>query len=260
MGAVVVLEWTFSPADYFEVPIEIVRDGYTVTIEQGEVEAKLDPAAYECNPSLRQTLHEELNNRFLGVQLLTHRAYKLSGSSVTRVDPDGRKHVSVEMEPGRVKVTAHPMDFQIKDRDGNITEDSKQDRIEKKKTLADLVSAHCSDDEILASLLRSHDAAVHDPGSEFVHLYEIREALSRKFGGDKETRSVPGISSSDWKRLGQLCNDEPLRQGRHRGKTGSTLRDATQTELAEARDIARRMIEMYLLHLDAFVRGTGDDR
>ena len=40
MGAVVVLEWGFSPPDYFEVPIEISRDDYTLTIAHGESRGK----------------------------------------------------------------------------------------------------------------------------------------------------------------------------------------------------------------------------
>ena len=254
MSAVVVFEWNFSPPDYFEVPIEIVRDDYTLTIANGKAEARLDSAAYEADPLIRQTLHEGLNDRFLGVQLLTHRAYELSRSTMTRVHPDGRKDFFLEAEPARIVITGHPVDFQVRDKDGNIIADSKRDRIEKKRSLADLVSTYRASDETLASLLRSHDAAVRDPNNELVHLYEIRDALSVKFGGDSEARSTLGISSGDWSRFGLFCNNEPLRQGRHRGKTGAALRDATEPELVEARRIARGMTEAYLLHLEALAR------
>src|SRR5262245_18698593 len=129
MSAVVVFEWSFSPPDYFEVPIEIVRDDYRLTIVAGKAEARLDSAVYEANPSIRQALHEGLNDRFLGVQLLTHRAYELSRSTMTRGHPDGRKDVFLEVEPARVVLTGHPIDVQIRDKDGNIIADSKRDRI-----------------------------------------------------------------------------------------------------------------------------------
>ena len=256
MSAVVVFEWSFTPTDYFEVPIEIVRDDYTLTIAQEQAEARLDSAAYQANPSIRRTLHDGLNDRFLGVQLLTHRAYELSRSTMTRVHPDGRKDFFLEVEPARIVIAGHPVDFQVRDKDGNITADSKRDRIEKKGSLADLVSTYRASDETLASLLRSHDAAVRDPNNELVHLYEIRDALSFKFGGDKGARSALGISSTDWSRFGLLCNNEPLRQGRHRGKIGAALRDAAESELAEARRIARAMTEAYLLHLEALSRSS----
>jgi len=257
MSAVVVLEWKFSPPDYFEAPIEISRDDYILTIADGKAEARIDSAVYAANPSIRAALHDALNGRFLGVQLLTHKSYELSTSTMTRVHPDGRKDVFLEAEPGHIVLTGHPVDFQIRDKDGSIIADSRRDRIEKKKSLADLVSTYRTTDEVLASLLRSYDAAVRDPNNELVHLYEIREALSVKFGGKKAMRSALDTSSSDWSRFGQLCNTEPLRQGRHRGKSGGALRDATEAELSEARGIARAMIEDYLRYLDASSRAGG---
>ena len=163
-----------------------MRDDYTLTITNGKAEARLDSAAYETDPSIRQSLHEGLNDRFLGVQLLIHRAYELSRSTMTRVHPDGRKEFFLEVEPATIVITGHPVDLQVCDKDGNIIADSKRDRIEKKRSLADLVSTYRTNDETLASLLRSHDAAVRDPNNELVHLYEIRDALSVKFGGNKK--------------------------------------------------------------------------
>ena len=250
MSAVIVFEWSVTPPDYFEVPIEIVCDDYTLTIAHGKAEARLDSASYEANPSIRQTLHDGLNDRFLGVQLLSHRAYELSRSTMTRVHSDGRKDVFLEVEPARIVITGHPVDFQIRDKDGNIVADLKRDRIEKKRSLADLVSTYRASDDTLASMLRSHDAAVRDSNNELVHLYEIRDALFVKLGGDKNARSALGISFAGWSRFGRLCNNEPLRQGRHRGKTGAALRDAAESELVEARRIARVMTEAYLLHLE----------
>ncbi len=251
MNAVVVLEWKFSPPDYFEEALEISRQDYTMTIADGKVQAKIDSAIYEANPSMRRALHDALNDRFLGVQLLTHHAYELSSSTMTRVHPDGHRDIFMEAEPGRFVISGKAVDFQVIDKDGNVISDSKHDRIEKKKSLAELVTTHRATDGLLASLLRSYDAAVRDPNNELVHLYEVREALSVKFGGENGARSALGITSSQWSRLGQLCNNEPLRQGRHRGKTGGALRDATEGELAEARGIVRAMIEAYLQHVDA---------
>lgn len=251
MNTVVVLEWTFSPRDYFEEVIEISRQDYTMTIADGKVQAKIDSTFYEVNPSLRRTLHDALNDRFLGVQLLTHRAYELSNSTMTRVHPDGRRDIFIEAEPFSIVISGGTVDFTVTDPDGNVITDSKRDRIEKKKSIAELVTTHRAIDGILASLLRSYDAAVRDPNNELVHLYEVREALSVKFGGESGAHSALGITSPQWSRLGQLCNNEPLRQGRHRGKTGGALRDATEGELTEARSIARAMIEAYLQHLES---------
>lgn len=251
MSAVVVLEWKFSPPNYFEETIEISRHDYTMTISDGAVQAKIDSAIYEANPSMRQELHDSLNDRYLGVQLLTHRAYDLSKSTMTRVHPDGRRDIFIAPEPGRIVLSGGTVDIRITDKDGNVISDSKRDRIEKKKSLAELVTTYSATDSLLASLLRSYDTAVRDVSNELVHLYEIRDALSVRFGDEITTRAVLGISSFQWSRMGLLCNKEPLRQGRHRGKTGGALRDASEGELTEARSIARAMIESYLHYLEA---------
>ena len=90
-----------------------------------------------------------------------------------------------------------------------------------------------------------------DPNNELLYPYEIRDALYRKFGGERAMISaLKTTTHTEWSRFGNLCNEEPLRQGRHRGKKYSELRDATDDELSEARGIARAMIEGYLQYLD----------
>lgn len=97
-------------------------------------------------------------------------------------------------------------------------------------------------------------ASVKDPDNELVHLYEIGDALAKKFGD--AVRAKLGITRAQWSRFGRLANNEPLRQGRHRGKNAGNLRDATEGELQEARGIARTMIEAYLQFLENCVTTT----
>lgn len=251
----VILDWQFSPPDYFEESISILRNDYTMVIEDGKVEATITATNFDANAYMRDTLHDALNDRFLGVQLLSHRPYELSKPRVIKVHPDGHKDFIFEPEGGQITLTGGTPDFRVTDKDGNIISDSKRDRIEKKKSLAELVSAYRSSDSVLRALLSSQGTAVRDPDNELVHLYEIREGLSKRFGGEAAAKSELGIASSAWSRFGQLCNDEALRQGRHRGKSVGGLRDATDAELMEARGIAGRMIESYLQYLER-LKGT----
>jgi hypothetical protein len=252
MSAVVLLEWKFSPPDYFESQIEIEQDDHIMTIADGKVEAKIDSAIYEANPLMRDALHKALNSRFLGVLLYSHKPYKLESPNMTRLHDDGRKDYFLMVEPGRIKLTGGRADFQYTNKDGIVVVDTKRDRIEEKKAIADLVSKHVSEDLVLA-LLRSYEDSVRDPNNELTYLYEIRDALYHRFGKDKkEVRDKLGISLDKFNDLGKLCNDEPLRQGRHRGKKYAydSLRDATEAELSEARETAKAMIEGYLRYLD----------
>jgi hypothetical protein len=179
----------------------------------------------------------------------------LSKPTIVRVRPDGGKDIFVELDPAVLRLSAGLVDIRVTDQNGNIVSDSRKDRIDRKRSLADLVSTYHSD-LLLGALLTSHRNSVLDPDNELVHLYEIRDALSTRFGGERDTRAALAVSDSDWSRLGQLCNNEPLRQGRHRGKSGAALRDATHSELEEARAIARSLIEEYLRRVVAVSAGN----
>jgi hypothetical protein len=250
MTKTVILEWNFSPSNCFEEPIEISRENYVMVIEDGKATATIDYTTFNNNPSLRQELHDSLNNRLLGVQLFSHVPYELSHSKKIHIDADGYKHIFIELSSGTYAITGGNVDFRHTDKDGNIISDSKRDRVKKKKGLAELIAIHMPSDPLVAALLSSYQTAVTDPNNELVHLYEIREGISAKFGGENSARKILNISYSQWSRLGQLCNNEPLKQGRHRGKTIGGFRDASESELMEAREISRAMIQSYLQYLE----------
>lgn len=139
-AVIVILDWHFSPPDFFEETITISRNDYTMVIENGKVEARTTAAAYDANVSMRNELHEALNDRFLGVQLLSHMPYELSKPRGTKLHPDGRKDFFIELEGAQLKLTGGTVDFQVTDKHGNVVSDSRKDRIEKKKSLAELVA------------------------------------------------------------------------------------------------------------------------
>ena len=195
MSIQITLEWSFSPPDYFEEPINISRLDYNMSIADGKVVAELNSAIYDANPLLRKELHDALIGRFLGVQLLTHRAYKLASPTMAHIHPDGRRDISIELESQCLTSSMGSLDIQLTDKDGNIVSDSKKDRIEKKMNPAELVATHHAD-IVLTALLKSHEAAVHDPNNELVHLYEIREALSQRFCGESAARAVLNVPAS----------------------------------------------------------------
>ena len=75
-----ILKWTYTPPDFFEESIHIIQDRCDMTVENGNVEARIQVMFFEENPEMRSILHESLNDWSLGVQLFTHGPYKLSNS------------------------------------------------------------------------------------------------------------------------------------------------------------------------------------
>lgn len=245
MGETVVLVWQFSPPDAFEEPTSLVAAGQTINIADGKAEARIDAIAYDSSASLRQQLHAALNARLNAIEILSHCECHLEKSVMTRVDASGRKHYFLEAEPGIYKLTGSPVDFVVTDAQGNIVNDTKRERVRKKRLFGEQIEGRLSD-PVVASMVQSYRRAVRDPDNELVYLYEIKDTLSEHFGGENEARSRLGLSARAWSHFKKLCNVEPLLQGRHRGQKIGTLRDATDEELKEARNFAREMIRAYL--------------
>jgi hypothetical protein len=246
----VVLEWRFYPPDCFEEQINLERNDYKLVIGSGKAEARIRAELYEKKPTMMEDLNHALNNRFLGVQLLTHKPYELSNPLLYRIYPDGRKDYFIFAEPGVFSISGGTFDFAHIDKNGNVIRDTKAERIRKKQRLADLAEKYGSSDVTAQSLLKSYNMAITDPNNELVHLYEILDALAEKFGGKDAACKALNLSLRKWRRLGNLANKEPLKQGRHRGKSLGLIRDAMETELAEARNIALCFIEAYLEYLE----------
>ncbi len=90
--------------------------------------------------------------------------------------------------------------------------------------------------------------SIKDPMNELIYLYEVCDALKSHFGGRMEAQEVLNISEQNWDRLHVLANNLPLAQGRHRGNHNN-LREATEEEIYEAREITLQMVESYLRHV-----------
>jgi hypothetical protein len=245
MDETVVLVWQFSPADAFEEPTSLVAAGQTINIADGKAEARIAATAYNSSASLRQQLHAALNARLNAIEILSHRECNLEKSVMTRVDAAGRKHYFLEAEPATYRLTGSPVDFVVTDAQGNTVNDTKRARVLEKQLFGEQIEGRLSD-PVVASIVQSYHRAVRHPDDELVYLYEISDTLSEHFGGKHAARSALGLSGNAWSRFKRLCNIEPLNQGRHRGRSFGTLRDATAEELAEARQFARTMIRTYL--------------
>jgi len=244
------LEWTFSPADFFEQRLEVDDDHYFMEIDNGLVRAVVDAAVFDADAHLGERIKARAVARFKAQKLAMHKAFQLGNEAQKRIGSDGHVGTLFLADTVEVACATDRFDGVAHSADGQILNDSRAERLAANKAFGEHVAAH-SADALLVKLLDSFTKAVDDPGNELVHLYEIRDALATTFGGDTKARTRLNVTRSDWSRLGVLSNVEPLRQGRHRGEAVAGLRDANASELEEARAIARRMLDAYLNRLDA---------
>jgi hypothetical protein len=237
------LEFPYSPPDFFEAPHRWKTDEYALVADAGLVRVTLCSPCDPIDPDLERRIAREVEGLFLLRQLQTHRSFAIESARVQQYHADGERLILKAVE-GTLNLSGSPVDFILSDSSGAVVRDTKSERITGQTKFIDSVMPRLASSATLHALLQSYNAAVNDPANELVHLYEIRDALAKHYGEDAEANRRLGVSEKDWKRLGNLANNAPLKEGRHRGKH-SNLRHATAAELDDARRIARELIAVF---------------
>src|SRR4030042_5141109 len=240
-NAKIELEWSYKPPDYFEEITVWDRGNYSVEIAAGRIIAHMDAGLFDSVTGLRDLLTRELNDYFRGVLPIRRRIFEICRGSIHRISPDGGRDTTLEVQAAELVLTGENVDLIHTGADGKVIGDTRRGRIEATKALAELSSRYAPPDPTVSRMLDSFDAAVRYPGSVFVYLYEVWEALQTIFRGERKARRALEIPKDDRSRLTKLANKEPVNQGRHRGKFAGKLRNATPSELDEAWALARRM-------------------
>lgn len=246
----IVLKWTYTPVDFFEVKETNLLPIYEHTIEGGNITVSMDLSEYISLPGIQEQLRDQLISLFLGAILGIQKpfAIKYVGQEITHIN--GKTEPNLNIDSSAHAMTAGTLDVVDRDSNGNVIADAKLERLDKLRKLAKLSVKFRKSDPVVDSILTSFEKSLKYPDKQLVHLFEIREALSNRFTGEANAKKELGITNGKWTRLGVLANSEPLNQGRHSGQFIGMLRDATESELKEARDIARNMIIAYLEYLE----------
>jgi len=249
------LKWSYTPTDYFEHPFKFRNKNYEVEVCDGRVKVMLFAEQYHKLNTIPENLIDEIRSKidfiFMTIQLGTHGRYEISKTySFHYAQPNGRESVTIRPEAATMKVSVSSVDFKVTDSKGNVIVDTRAERIRRKEEFAKLALKHVPKDKTAQSMLRSFRASINDPGNSLVHLYEIVEALNKKFRAQKKGIEAIGFSRNRWNRLKKLANVEPLLEGRHRGSFVGQLRNATKEEVEEATKIAEEIIHKYFYYLN----------
>ncbi len=240
------LKWTYTPGDFFEVKETNLLPDYEHTIEDGRVIVVMDLNEYQTLPGILDHLNDLLLTIFRGAALVTQKPFTLTSTGQEIIHPGGQNEVILQLGTSSHKNIGQKIDLISKDPSGNVITDTKLDRVKKRERFSKLSAKYKNSDPVVESILISFEKSQNNPNVELVHLYEIRDALKKKFNGGGAAKKELGISNSKWERLGILADTLPLNQGRHSGQHIGLLRDATESELQEARDIAVEMVIAYL--------------
>ncbi|MCU7837703.1 MAG: hypothetical protein KZQ83_20990 [gamma proteobacterium symbiont of Taylorina sp.] len=159
------LEWKYTPDNYIEEPIQINDKGFDLSIYNGVATAKIEPLFHSENPDIKKYLTNLIENRFLTVQVMSHKVFTLCRPSRSDLTKDGGKNVFVECEPARITITGMPCDIIIQDKDGKIVSSTKHERLDKLKWIAEKLDKYRAIDNTLDHIFKSYQMAVKDSGN-----------------------------------------------------------------------------------------------
>ena len=116
----VILEWQFSPPDYFEEPLTITGEDYVMVIGGGRAKAAIAAEVCDANPFMRAELDEAWRDRLHAGQLKSANPFELSQPTLFRRHADGRMDHFTEPGAGQLKTAGHKADLKIAENDGNM--------------------------------------------------------------------------------------------------------------------------------------------
>lgn len=244
---------SYTPTGYFMSPAEWVTPEYQASADNGEVVVRLNKCNDPIDQNLLARVDDDVKGRFGIWQMLTNRVFTLESPRVQQIAADGTiktiLYAGVVSSRGRVTCEVWPT---ITYPDGTVV-DTREEFIQKNTSLAKKIETLYNSDSILRPLVESYTSAFRDESNSLIHLYEVRDKLNASFKGDKQAKLALGLGLHDksWNRFGDICNQLPIRQGRHRGKHLFELRDITDEELGFVLTFARELIVRYVDHVTA---------
>lgn len=242
-----ILEWTYTPTDFFEASIKIVLDTGVIDVEEGKARGTFLTTEYERGAEFRDQMHERLRQDFAVQQLFSQQPFKLSKASMSREHQDGRRDVTIFAETGHLNIQTFPADILLTDAEGNVIKNSRQERLTRQGSFREQVSQYAPDHPELMRMLDSYRMSLEDESNCFMHLHEITDILAKSFGGTNAARATFGEKA--WRTLGELANNDPNTASRHRGRHAH-LESVSHEKLNVGRSSARQLIEAYLCYLE----------
>jgi hypothetical protein len=238
------LRWGYLPHDAFASEETLVIAQGALTLVEGTavlvLHTPIDPVPAHVVEQARDAVHAIL----LSSLLRNRTPCRLNESVTTHQVSDAGVSSNIVTGTGALVVTSATVaaSIEIRDKFGVVISNSGQ--LQRQATHDSLSAMYPKvlRSPTLRALLQSYGRSIEDVDNEFVHLYEINDALIKQFGSlALAAAAFPG-AACNLRTLGKLANFLPLEQGRHRGSHAGNLRPATVGELEDIRTAALALI------------------
>lgn len=243
-----IIEWSYTPANFFEEPSDFSINDGTVSIDNGLVKGIFDGSYYELKRDFRDKMHDELLGRFKAQQVMTQKIFDLSEGRMTRKWKNGRQDAIGFPDSLEIKMGVGNADFITKDKDGKIIRDSRKERLNEQVLFRERVAKLLPNSPTLRRLLDSYNNGLRDEKNILVHLYEISDLLKKYFFGKDKAINALNLSKTRWSNFDNITNG-PYTQSRHRGKHDE-LKPITNEETRKIKEFSKLMIMRFVDYVE----------
>lgn len=246
------LEWVYTPTSFVENPIERTQSGCSYSIGEGIVAMTVSVSGFSSIEAARCFADEMIKRELDAIKIQRHLKYDLQLRSRLNIMQDGTNVQVVEIEPARFNFSIGGCDISLFDENGKVISSTRQDRLNQQEQLSN-ISEKYKGNQVTTQMLQSYSASVDDADNEFVHLYEVYDALKviARLKNNRRISETIAVEENVISDFINLTNNKCIRQARHRGQAPKeNRRDASQDELAFVRKTAIQMIIGYAEYLD----------
>lgn len=168
---------------------------------------------------------------------------------------EGNHNVTTFPDPVILNMSINEPDTIASNDQGVEITNSKRLKLNNILELIRIFSDNEGKDDVLKFILDCYNKSLKSNDLSVSALYDIRDALKANFKNEKTAKSQLKISNTSWRRMGDIANSLPISQSRHKGEKVN-LREITQQELVEIREIATKMIISYLKYIGKNSKAT----
>jgi hypothetical protein len=253
-----IIEWSYTPYDFFEqstsFSLTVRGRDYTLLVGSGKAKVAIGLEFYvseEFRKTGRSILNEltmEVDRRCRGVELWNFVPYHLSAPNII-LPPNYQGSRVLFAEPATMYLGTGNVVLHALQGSGWL-----QQRLSEMRYFAEFVARYIGRHSTVDKMFLSLRAASRDPENEFLHLYEVLDALNAYFPSRSKKQICTEIGLDHdivWKRLGNITNDKKYKQSRHRGSHSGESVNASNGLLEEARKLARKVIVTYVNYLES---------
>jgi hypothetical protein len=171
-----------------------------------------------------------------------------------------KEGISRNIEPYKINVGIDILNMRVLDASGKVVFNAV--KAEAKRALQSLrntkdelrdisagIAKHLGDDyfrRAWESFSLAHGANQHAIG----HLYDVRDAIAKKFGSEDKAREVLNLGKNEWSEFGRIFNADSVEGGRHNGKHPTSLKPMTNEQRTSVMQFAKTMLFAYSNYLD----------